>query len=367
MAEHSRKKTGFFTRLTRKQAIILIASVAALALLIVGGVASNHLYRSTTGSVQKITAFSASEESASQVAAADAKAALAEGRNGVTEGTSYTKVVINGHAKLVFGTNFTDVQSVLQQGNITLQPGDSITPSLTTKVTESTVINIVSAGDTVQTVDTPIPFNTIQKDDPNLPVGVRQVQTQGQPGVMETTNLVQMSGTRQVSSNTIASWVKKVPVNEVILVGTGTTSSSSNSRASNANSNSGSSSNSHSTSSNSNSAPRSSSSSSITNIGTTVPVGNPQQIAQTMAAARGWTGAQFTCLVELWQRESGWRVTAENPSGAYGIPQALPGSKMGPGWQSSATVQISWGLGYIASRYGTPCGAWSHELSAGWY
>lgn len=364
MAEHSRKKTGFFTRLTRKQAIILIASIAALALLIVGGVASNHLYGTTTGSAQKITAFSASEESAAQVAAADAKAALAEGRNGVTEGTSYTKVVIDGHAKLVFGTNFTDVQSVLQQGNITLQPGDSITPSLTTKVTESTVINIVSAGDTVQTVDTAIPFNTIQKDDPNLPVGTRQIQTQGQQGVMETTNLVQMSGTRQVSSNTISSWVKKVPVNEVILVGTGAaTSSSSDSSASNVNSNSGSTSNSGSAHSSSGS----SGSSSIANIGTTVPVGNPQQIAQTMAAARGWTGAQFTCLVELWQRESGWRVTAENPSGAYGIPQALPGSKMGPGWQSSATVQISWGLGYIAGRYGTPCGAWSHELSAGWY
>jgi hypothetical protein len=57
-------------------------------------------------------------------------------------------------------------------------------------------------------------------------------------------------------------------------------------------------------------------------------------------------------------------------SGAYGIPQAEPGSQMasaGPDWQASATTQIRWGLGYIKDRYGTPCGAWSHEEACGWY
>ena len=86
-----------------------------------------------------------------------------------------------------------------------------------------------------------------------------------------------------------------------------------------------------------------------------------------MASRYGWGGDQFTCLNNLWNRESGWRVNAANPSGAYGIPQALPGSKMGSGWQSSATVQVNWGLGYIKSRYGTPCGAWGHSQSTGWY
>ena len=72
----------------------------------------------------------------------------------------------------------------------------------------------------------------------------------------------------------------------------------------------------------------------------------------------------------LWNHESGWRVHAANGSGAYGIPQALPGSKMGsagPDWQNNAETQIKWGLGYIASRYGTPCGAWSSWQANGWY
>ncbi|WP_211217945.1 lytic transglycosylase domain-containing protein [Microbacterium luticocti] len=86
-----------------------------------------------------------------------------------------------------------------------------------------------------------------------------------------------------------------------------------------------------------------------------------------MAGAYGWGGDQFACLNSLWNRESGWRVHAANPSGAYGIPQALPGSKMGAGWQNSAEVQIKWGLRYIKARYSTPCGAWSHSQSTGWY
>jgi hypothetical protein len=96
-----------------------------------------------------------------------------------------------------------------------------------------------------------------------------------------------------------------------------------------------------------------------------------QAIARDMLAARGWGADQFGCLVSLWDRESGWNVYAQNPSsGAYGIPQALPGSKMstaGADWQTNAATQIAWGLGYIADRYGSPCGAWSHSESAGWY
>jgi len=87
-----------------------------------------------------------------------------------------------------------------------------------------------------------------------------------------------------------------------------------------------------------------------------------------MVAARGWGSSQFSCLDSLWSKESGWRVTADNPtSSAYGIPQALPGSKMGPGWRNDARVQIRWGLGYISSRYGTPCSAWAHSQRNNWY
>jgi murein DD-endopeptidase MepM/ murein hydrolase activator NlpD len=98
--------------------------------------------------------------------------------------------------------------------------------------------------------------------------------------------------------------------------------------------------------------------------------GDARSIARQLLAARGWSG-QFGCLNSLWQRESGWNSRAMNPSsGAYGIPQALPGSKMasaGADWRTNPATQIRWGLSYIASRYGTPCGAWAHSQSHGWY
>ncbi|MEU8343040.1 lytic transglycosylase domain-containing protein [Spirillospora sp. NPDC048832] len=106
-------------------------------------------------------------------------------------------------------------------------------------------------------------------------------------------------------------------------------------------------------------------------VGDPVPKGEAQEIAKKLMPSFGFTGdGEFGCLVKLWDRESGWNTHAANPSGAYGIPQALPGSKMasaGPDWQNNATTQIKWGLGYIKDRYKTPCGGWSHFQSAGWY
>jgi hypothetical protein len=99
--------------------------------------------------------------------------------------------------------------------------------------------------------------------------------------------------------------------------------------------------------------------------------GSPRQIAQAMLGSFGWSSSQFSCLDPLWEHESRWSVTAANPgSGAFGIPQALPGSRMvsaGPDWQTSAATQITWGLRYIRGTYGSPCAAWSHEQAAGWY
>ncbi len=96
-----------------------------------------------------------------------------------------------------------------------------------------------------------------------------------------------------------------------------------------------------------------------------------QSIARSMLGSYGWGGDQFSCLVSLWNKESGWNYRAYNSSsGAYGIPQALPGSKMGSSgadWQTNAATQIRWGFGYISGRYGSPCGAWSHSQSVGWY
>jgi hypothetical protein len=104
---------------------------------------------------------------------------------------------------------------------------------------------------------------------------------------------------------------------------------------------------------------------------TSAPSGSPQQIAEQMLSQFGWSSSQFSCLQPLWALESGWNIYASNPSsGAYGIPQALPGSKMasaGPDWQSDAATQIRWGLSYIQGTYGSPCAAWSHDEADGWY
>lgn len=105
-------------------------------------------------------------------------------------------------------------------------------------------------------------------------------------------------------------------------------------------------------------------------VGGTSPA-DAQATARGMIGGYGWGDDQFACLVSLWHKESGWNYQAYNrSSGAYGIPQALPGSKMstaGADWQTNPATQIAWGLGYISGRYGTPCGAWGHSQSVGWY
>ncbi|MBB5641576.1 lytic transglycosylase domain-containing protein [Cryobacterium roopkundense] len=99
--------------------------------------------------------------------------------------------------------------------------------------------------------------------------------------------------------------------------------------------------------------------------------GTAKAYAYGAVQARGWGEDQYSCLVSLWQKESGWRVNAMNSSsGAYGIPQSLPGSKMGSAgadWETNPATQIEWGLGYIVDRYGSPCGAWSKSQASGWY
>ena len=96
-----------------------------------------------------------------------------------------------------------------------------------------------------------------------------------------------------------------------------------------------------------------------------------QAYAAEKCYARGWSSYDVECLIKLWNRESGWNVYSSNKySGAYGIPQALPGRKMaayGSDWQTNYKTQIDWGLSYISGRYGSPSKAWSSFCSKGWY
>lgn len=101
------------------------------------------------------------------------------------------------------------------------------------------------------------------------------------------------------------------------------------------------------------------------------PVFNQRYASCRMQEKYNWGSKEYGCLVIMWNHESGWRVNAHNrSSGAHGIPQSLPGSKMasaGPNWYSNPFTQVDWGLGYIRHRYGTPCRAWSFWQRNHWY
>lgn len=113
-------------------------------------------------------------------------------------------------------------------------------------------------------------------------------------------------------------------------------------------------------------APRTPREQSRSSVEAAISGGDPREIAQALAATYQWTGNQWTCLDKLWNHESRYQTTVRNPtSGAYGIPQALPASKMGAAgadWRTNPVTQIVWGLGYIEDRYGSPCNAWSYWL-----
>ncbi|KFI73915.1 G5 domain protein [Bifidobacterium minimum] len=331
MANHRRRRTTL-TSLSKKQWVRIVATLTAVGLLASGAAVSRNFYAQEQSSKSRVTAYSATDSSALDVSRGYDRQPI----KGLKAGTAMVTVTINGKSRVVLGTKFTDVKSVLDAGDITLDPDDTISPSLTTKVSESTSITITRASADLQTSTTSIAFNVVRKTTSALPKGTEQVKTQGVKGVMETTSLVTRSGSHIVESNIFTSYVKKAPVDEVILVGTGTTSSSSSS---------------------------SSSSAASTDIGTTTPVGDMQKWAHDYMLSNGYTEADFTATVYIISHESGWRVNAVNPSGAYGLPQALPGSKMasaGSDWATNYQTQLKWFWGYCAQRYGSVQGAYSY-------
>ena len=187
-------------------------------------------------------------------------------------------VKINGKSRFVLGDNFTDVKSVLDAGNITLEPEDSVTPALTTKVDESTVISISRADTQAETSETAIAFNTVKKETTSLPQGQQKVQTEGQEGVLQTTSMVTRSAGKVISSTVFAKYVKKAPVDKVILVGTGSAEEAA-----------------------------------ANTLGDTVPSGEKQKWAHDWLLANGYTEADFTAANFIINHESGWQTNATNP------------------------------------------------------
>ena len=344
MARHHANRAAAITLITKRQWLRLVAGVAAIGIVIGVGVASHDFYTANTASAStdssEVSSYSATDMDGIQVSRDTARKAIDEGQGGATANTSYVPVVINGDTRIVLGENLTDVKSVLQAGDITLDPTDTVEPALDQPVDESTTITITRADATIETSDEEIPFNTVEKEDPNLAAGTTKVETEGQNGVVESTNLVTRNGDTVVSSATIAKYVKTAPVDKVILKGTKKTSSHSSSSGS-------------------------------ASIGTTTPVGTMQQWAHDYLLSNGYSEADFTATVYIINHESGWQVNASNPSsGAYGLPQALPGSKMasaGSDWRTNYQTQLKWFFSYCNSRYGSIQGAYSYWLSHHWY
>ena len=207
MANHSKHaRSSTFAMPSKSSLVKIAATVAAVGLLATGGIVSRNLYTSAEqNTANQVTAFSVTDS---------AEASRGNARELLNGDTSYVTVKVNGKSRVVPGTNFTDVKSVLDAGDITLEPEDTVSPSLTTKVDEKTVITIQRAGASVEVSDTAIGFNVVKKETSSLPEGQEKVETEGEEGVMETTNLVTKSGDTVVSSNMISSYVKKAPVDK---------------------------------------------------------------------------------------------------------------------------------------------------------
>lgn len=225
------------------------------------------------------------------------------------------------------------VRDALIDVGLVLGEDDEVSVPLDATAVDGLVVVVTRAQSTGETTTEAMPYETQQLEDADLAKGTTKVVTPGKAGVRTTTYDVVTRAGVVVSRTAVASVVTSEPVTQVVHVGTKEVAS----------------------------APA------VTNV----DPGSAQAIAQQMLLDRGWGDDQFACLVALWNKESGWRVNASNgSSGAYGIPQALPGSKMasaGADWQTNPATQITWGLGYIAGRYGTPCDAWAHLQAKNWY
>ena len=217
-------------------------------------------------------------------------------------------------------------------------------------------LTIEGQSDSVYTVteESTEEHGRVEKETDSLPEGETKVETEGVDGLVRTTYEVTSKDGTEVSRTPLSSSVVTEKVDEVVLVGTG---SGAQKPAGEAGGGGG----------GGEAAPAPAPS--PAGDGTT-PDG-AQAIARSMMGSYGWGDGEFSCLQSLWNRESGWNYQAENASsGAYGIPQALPGSKMSSvagDWATNPSTQITWGMQYIQGRYGTPCSAWAHSESVGWY
>ncbi|WP_366180499.1 G5 domain-containing protein [Actinomyces timonensis] len=224
-----------------------------------------------------------------------------------------------------------------------------LTPAIGGDVPEDE--SAAASADSVVVEDVTEAHGSTEEETDQLPKGEKKVKTAGVDGVTRTVSRVATAadGT-ELSREVVSTVVVTAKVDEVVLVGTKAEAAQASPAESAGSGKTG------------GAAPPAASGTSAASA---------QATARSMMSAYGWGESEFSCLVSLWNRESGWNYQARNASsGAYGIPQALPGGKMasaGSDWATNPATQIKWGLGYIQGRYGSPCGAWAHSERTGWY
>jgi uncharacterized protein YabE (DUF348 family) len=255
------------------------------------------------------------------------------GTTDITLRTPKSVTVKHDGVQRTLTTTDATVGRLLADLGIRMGADDRLAPPLSTELTNGATITVTRVKRATVTSTQSVPFATKHVDDSSLLKGKTRLVTAGRTGKVRITYAVVYIDGRLAGKTKIDSKTLRTAVAQIEKVGTKVPE------------------------------PRDS-------TGAVEP-GSAQAIAKQMLAQRGWS-SQMGCLIEMWNHESGWRTTAENPgSGAYGIPQALPGTKMasaGADWRTSARTQIKWGLDYIADRYGDPCGAWSTwQAHGGWY
>lgn len=224
-------------------------------------------------------------------------------------------------------TQATTVGEMLKAKGITLAAKDGVSPASETPLAGGMNISVWRNGVQTITLEEAIAMPIRQIKDLEKEPSYKAVQTAGKPGKKQVTYEINMQNGREVSRKMIQSVVSEQPAEQVEVIG-GKLPTPTN------------------------------------------PTEN-QALGKQMMLAAGYGESEWPCLYNLWMKESGWRVNAGNPSsGAYGIPQSLPASKMaafGADYMTSAQTQIKWGLNYIKGRYKTPCGAWSSFQAKNWY
>lgn len=280
------------------------------------------------------------------------------------------KIVLRNGYEMTVLTSKTKVSEILKENNIILEENEKTVPDVEEDISDGQKIEIKDKSEreiqiskvSNETVETSledlletyapitekivveqvaIPFETITKEATGTGDEQRnKVIQQGKEGLKEITYKIKYQKEVEIERTVLSEVVIKEPVNKIVQIQKITSRSASS-------------------------------------VEREVPAAVSGTVADYQAYARqrcydyGWTDYDFNCLVKLWNRESGWRVNASNRySGAYGIPQALPASKMasaGPEYRTNYMTQINWGLGYIKGRYGSPSSAWNHSQSKGWY